>query len=241
MKAMEKTKAELVGLGLMVMVLSSAPAGAQVDVFRANWVPGAQSFVFGDVWTFNCPVNGTVSVSVDTWDDSGATSSNIDPVLEVRDKDGQLLVSASGSPTGGLSDDAHPCTIPPACGILNPTFRFWCPEIVDIPCGKGNPHTILVYGNPNATSSGCAGGGAYALFVSAKDKKGKDVAENKLALGGGAKRKLPKWAEDQEGIDKSGPALDDVLIPAYYNANPAVAGAAPLKVTRANLLEKAPK
>jgi hypothetical protein len=242
MKGAAKMKLGWIASWLVVAVLQSAPtATAQVSTFRANWVPGAESFAFGDVWTFNCPANGTVSVSVDTWDDRGDSSSNIDPVLEVRDKNGNLLVDASGSPTGGLSDDAHPCTIPPVCGILNPTFRFWCPEIVDIPCGKGNPHTVMVYGNPNATSFGCSGGGAYALLVSAKDKKGKSVAESKLALGGGPTRKLPTWADAQDGIDKAGPALDDVLIPAFYAGNPAVAGASEIRETPSQLLEKRPE
>ncbi|HEY7533500.1 MAG TPA: hypothetical protein VH681_12070 [Nitrospiraceae bacterium] len=209
------------GLVVVGTLLLSSPSFAQTQVGRSGWVPTVGSFTFGDMWFFNCPANGTVTVGINSYDDTGDGNSNLDPVIEVRDKDGNLLVDQFGDPFAGLADDTFECFFPSICGT-------GCPAIFDVPCGKGNPHSIAVYSLASSVSEGCVGGGGYFLFLSAQDKKGKDVPEKKLGLGGGANSKLPKWVEDQDGIDKAGPALDDELIPAFYSANPTSAVAVPV-------------
>jgi len=208
------------GLVVVGILLLSVPSFAQTTVGRSGWVPTVGSWTFGDMWFFNCPANGRVTVWINSYDDTGSGNSNLDPVLEVRDKDGNLLVDELGDTEAGFADDTYDCSFPSKCGP-------WCPAVLDIPCGKGNPHSIAVYSHPGSVAEGCDGGGGYFLGVIAQDKKGKDVPEKKLGLGGGANSKLPKWVDDQNGIDKAGPALDDELIPAFYSANPTSAVAAP--------------
>ena len=211
-------------LGLVVVAGLLVPviAHAQNEVHRWNWVPSGNSFLaLGDLWTFNCPAKGTVTVWANTWDDTGTGSSNLDLAIEVRDKTGALLVDQFGSPFGGLGDEQFPCAVTSACG-------YWCPQVSEIPCGKGNPHTIAVYSYPSAESNAltgvaCVGGGSYELVVSAQDKKGKDVSAKNIKLGGSANRKVPTWGGEM--IDKMGPALNDEFIPAFYGGNPASAAA----------------
>ncbi len=68
-----------------------------------------------------------------------------------------------------------------------------CPRVVDLACGLGNPHTIVIYSHPsNATNSLtgklCTGGGGYDLSVSAVNRRGVSMKESALALGGSANR-----------------------------------------------------
>ena len=200
----------ILGLGLAAAVLlSSATVQAQTEVHRWNWIPSGRTFLaLGDMWLFSCPAKGTVTVWANTWDDNGNASSNLDLVIEVRDKKGNLLLDQFGDPTGGLGDDEFDCAVTPTCG-------WKCPFVFEIPCGKGNPHSIAVYSSPGF----CVGGGSYEMVVSAKDKKGRDVPAKKIKLGGSSNRKVPGWGGEM--IDKMGPVLNDEFIPAFYSANPA--------------------
>jgi hypothetical protein len=154
-----------------------------------------------------------VTVWANTWNDNGNNTSNLDLVLEVRDKKGVLLVDQFGGPLAGLGDDDFDCVVTPVCGLR-------CPYVFEIPCGKRNPHSIAVYSFPSP--SGCVGGGSYELVVSAQDKKGRDVSATKLKVGGSANRKIPNWGGER--IDKMGPVLNDELIPAFYSTNPVSVG-----------------
>jgi hypothetical protein len=147
----------------------------------------------GDLWTFQCPLGGTVSARVDTKDDRDTGEANLDPILEVLDGAGSLLAFA---------DDEVECTYPPVCG-------FQCPQVKDVPCGEANPHSLLVR---DFGASGCATGGGYELTVTVFDQKGHQIAEQKVQLGGGATRHVPDWAVE-EGKAPVGPALDDENVP----------------------------
>lgn len=172
----------------------------------SNWIPGSAAVfagfgdieygeVLGDMWAFNCPRNGTFSIDLDVMDDNGRPgpfvwgTSNIVPVVEVRDRRGNLLV---------VGFDNVACNIDPACGSL-----VGCPRIIDFACGDGNPHAITIYSDPTFT---CRGGGGYQLGVSARKANGRDVPLNALRLGGGPNRIVPAWVA---GVPKRGPALDD--------------------------------
>ena len=155
------------------------------------------------MYTFHCPSKGTVSILVDTTDDTGANQSNLDLVLEVTDGKGNLLLQPFGNPnlTG---DDEAACTFIPGCG-------FACPQVIDLACGKGNPHTLAIFSFP--TAPGCIGGGGYILTISALNKKGKVVKDKAIKLGGGPPRKTPKWAD---GVVKNQPALNDEGVPSHF-------------------------
>lgn len=208
------------GLGVVaVLLLATVPAFAQIEVVRTGWIPSGdyELGAIGDMWSFTCPPKGSVSIFVDTHPDNGAanfpdSTSNIDPVIEVVDGKGALLLTGELDPDRFVTaDEEEPCTFTPVCG-------WSCPKVVDLPCGHGNPHTLAIYSfpsfddNTNATGVLCAGGGGYELILSAKNKKGKDLKEAALKLGGGAVRKIPRWAG---GISKNEPVLNDEGVPSF--------------------------
>jgi hypothetical protein len=148
----------------------------------------------GDLWTFKCPRNGSVTISVDTIEDGAvAMESKVDPALAVYDGAGNLL---------GSADDTQDCTYDPTCG-------FQCPAIT-VDCGAANPHSVSVFQASNL-EQGCDDGG-YVLSVEAFDANGQSIAAKKLQLGGGAKRKVPRWLDPARQL-APGPALDDEAVP----------------------------
>lgn len=175
------------------------------EALRTNYIPSGDysEGVVGDLWTFTCPSGGWVSVALDTRNDNGDGTSNLNPSFEIVDKKGNLIAD---------SDDDMACTYDPACG-------YSCPQVVDVACGSGNPHTLAVYSvpsNPGNTANPpmlCVGGGGYDLMMSAIKRNGVPVKEKALKLGGSARRTVPKWAG---GTGKQGPALDDEGVPSFY-------------------------
>jgi hypothetical protein len=172
-------------------------------IIRSSWVPNVgvlsdQEQPLGDLWTFECPEGGKITAAVDTKDDLDTGESNIDPILEVLDGTGIVLAFA---------DDEVECTYPPVCG-------YSCPQVQEVPCGETNPHSLLVrdFGTAFITEDQCAKGGGYELTLKVFDKWGEKVAEEKVYLGGGAKRDVPDWAVE-EGKAPVGPALDDENVP----------------------------
>jgi hypothetical protein len=170
---------------------------------RSNWVPNVGGFSdqeqpLGDLWTFKCPEGGMITAAVDTKDDRDTGESNIDPILEVLDGTGSLLA---------VGDDEEACTYPPVCG-------FDCPMVQEVPCGKVNPHSLLVrdFGTVSINEDRCAKGGGYELTLKVFNQWGEQVSEEKVHLGGGAKRDVPDWAV-AEGKAPVGPALDDENVP----------------------------
>lgn len=169
-------------------------------IIRSSWVPNVgvlsdQEQPLGDLWTFECPEGGKITAAVDTKDDLDTGESTIDPILEVLDGTGSLLA---------VADDEVDCTYPPVCG-------FACPQVQEVPCGGANPHSLLVR-DFGAAGSGCTQGGGYELTLKVFDKWGGKVAEEKVQIGGGAKRNVPDWAVE-EGKAPVGPALDDENVP----------------------------
>lgn len=168
-------------------------------ISRSGWVPNVGNIIsdqeqpLGDLWTFECPEGGKITAAVDTKDDLDAEESAIDPILEVLDGTGKVLASG---------DDEVDCTYPPSCG-------FACPQVQEVPCGRANPHSLLVR---DFGGSFCTGGGGYELTLKVFDKWGGKVAEEEVQIGGGAKRNVPDWAVE-EGKAPVGPALDDENVP----------------------------
>jgi hypothetical protein len=191
---------------VMVMVGLGMPGYADSEkdkLIRSSWVPNVGFLTddeqpLGDLWTFECPWGGMVSARVDTKDDRDTAQSNVDPILEVLDGEGGLLAFAG---------DNVECTYPPVCG-------FACPRVTEVPCGKDNPHSLLVrdFGAAFFTEEACATGGGYELTVTVFDPEGNRVAASKVQLGGGATRQVPDWAVE-EGKAPVGPALDDENVP----------------------------
>jgi hypothetical protein len=191
------------GAGLAALILLAAAAFSQ-EVLRTNYVPSGDysQGIVGDLWKFTCPPGGSVSVAVDTKNDNGNGTSNLNLRFEIADRRGNLLA---------VADEDMDCQYTSVCG-------YDCPQVVDLACGLGNPHTIVIYSHPsNAANSHtgqlCTGGGGYDLSVSAVNRKGVNVKERVLALGGSAKRFTPPWAG---GVGLQGPALDDEGVPSFF-------------------------
>lgn len=192
------TGASLAGLILLAGVVFSQ------DVWRTNYIPSGDysQGIVGDLWRFTCPPGGSVSLAVDTKNDNGNGTSNLNLRFEIADQRGNLLA---------LGDEDMDCSYDSVCGYV-------CPQVVDLACGLGNPHTIVIYSYPSNASNTltgqlCTGGGGYDLIVSAVNRKGVNVTETGLALGGSAKRFKPTWAG---GVGVQGPALDDEGVPSFF-------------------------
>lgn len=166
-------------------------------ITRRNWVPNpgpdALDRPLGDMWTFLCPAGGKADLGVDTTTDTADGKAAIDPIAFVIDPNGTRIA---------IADDDTDCSIPPTCG-------FRCPRVHDVPCGDGGLFSIVVRGT---TGSGCNGGGGYVLNLSVRNAAGEEVSDADIKLGGGARRKLPRWADPTRELRQS-PALDDEGVP----------------------------
>lgn len=192
-----------IGACLAGLILLTAVVLSQ-DVVRTNYIPSGDysQGMLGDLWKFTCPSGGSVSLAVDTKNDNGNGTSNLNLRFEIADQRGNLLA---------LGDEDMDCKYDSVCGYV-------CPQVVDLACGLGNPHTIVIYSypsNPSNTLTGqlCTGGGGYDLIVSAVDREGANVTERALAIGGSARRFKPTWAG---GVGRQGPALDDEGVPSFF-------------------------
>lgn len=164
---------------------------------RSGWVPNVGSLQagelpLGDLYTFQCPEGGTVSVAIDTKDDLDVGESHLDPVLEIYDAGGNLVA---------IGDDEEECTYPPVCG-------FGCPSAQDVECGAGGLFSLVVrdFGTANKSAEHCREGGGYELALKTLSTPG--LAD----LGGGAPRELPAWLT-QQGFPTQAPGLDDENVP----------------------------
>lgn len=187
-----------------VVTLGIATTASGEPIQRSNWVPnvGDRNFEeqpLGDMWTFVCPSGGTVTVAVDTKDETDTAESTLDPLLEVVDGQGNAIA---------FGDDDFDCTYPPVCG-------FSCPQ-VEVPCGQGLRHSIIVR-DFGAAGTGCTGGGGYELTVEVFSD-GIQLAESIVNLGGGPSRRVPHWALE-EGKAPIGPALNDENVPNMADAS----------------------
>jgi hypothetical protein len=197
----------LIPLVLVPVVTLGATAASGDPIQRSNWVPnvGERNFPeqpLGDMWTFRCPPGGTVSVSVDTKEetDDFPGESTLDPVLEIVDGQGNAIA---------FGDDDFDCTFPPVCG-------FSCPRVVDVPCGEGILHSIIVR-DFGAAGVGCTGGGGYEMTVEIF-LRGNQLPEILVGLGGGPRRHVPRWALE-DGKAPVGPVLNDENVPNMEDAS----------------------
>lgn len=192
----------------------SSPSGAE-PLERQNYIP-AGGYLFdldeqlGDAWSFECPRGGRVIAVVDTGNDNNDLTSNLDPQLTIFDGEGNELVTG---------DDEVECSFQPSCSPAG------CPA-VNIPCGDKGPHLAVIV----SRNTECIPGGQYRLLLEVLDRNGFSVEGKKVRLGGGAKRKLPKWL-DPDGTYAAGPLLDDEKVPLnegplYPDAGAAAAAAA---------------
>lgn len=196
--------------GVTAVSLLSAPLFAQTPAdaaFRSNWIPsgGYSEGAIGDLWTFNCPPKGSVSIWVDTVDDTGNEQSNVDPSIEVVDRLGHLVALANNNAS---------CTNTPVCA----SSPSPCARVLRAVCGTGNPHSIVVYSTPSTI---CTGGGGYKLWVATKTRLGKLTPSSAIRLGGGTMRVTPIWARD---IPRIPPALDNEGVPSFAFPGPITFG-----------------
>jgi hypothetical protein len=179
-------------LSMILLLLAEVSVWAQPSARRRDWIPSGEYVpILGDLWTFRCPPGSTFQVSADTMADNGIDSSNLDLYLEITDATGTLVASA---------DETNACEHTPVCGFL-------CPATETISCGKGGLHTIAVVSMPSPV---CKGGGGYKLELTVTRRNGKVVTDVQTGLGGGPRRRVPKWAD---GVGPMGPLLNDEAIP----------------------------
>jgi hypothetical protein len=206
---------------MIALMVAVAPQASAEPISRSNWVPNVGQLnlegeqPLGDLWTFKCPEGGTVSASVDTKEDTDAAQSDIDPVLLLVDGRGNLLA---------LADDDVDCSYPPVCG-------FFCPSIAAVACGRGENHSLVVrdFGAADITGTACQEGGGYNLIVEVFKANGNQLSQRKVELGGGPKKKVPKWALDF-GKAPIAPALDDEDVPQgfeFFDSGSAGIGVSP--------------
>jgi hypothetical protein len=195
-----KPKLRQTTLAVVIAALCVAPGALAEPISRSNWVPNVGQLAvegeqpLGDLWTFECPKGGSVSVSVDTKDDTDTAQSDIDPVLLLVDGKGTLLA---------VADDEAACTYTPVCG-------FACPSVTAVACGSDEKHSIIV--RDFGAADICQEGGGYELVVEVFKADGSQLSERMVRLGGGPKREVPKYALDL-GKAPVGPALDDEDVP----------------------------
>lgn len=179
-------------------LLASASANA-ADVLRTGWVPnvgqrGEGELPLGDLWTFKCPRGGSFSLTIETKDDFDDGTSALDPLVEVVSGDGSFVA---------FGDDELVCQYEPICG-------FGCPELIDVPCGQGTRHSLVVR---DFGDSGCRSGGGYDLTLSVRRADGRALSERSTDLGGAPGRRVPNWITADYPIGTEGPLLDDEGVP----------------------------
>jgi hypothetical protein len=107
--------------------------------------------IIGDVWRFVVTEPGaSVRLGVDTRDDNGDGTSNLDPVAFLFDETGMTFFSAG--------DDEMSCTRAPVCG-------FACPQIGPLFLPPGLYKVVIRdFDTATVTDVQCIGGG-YVLSV----------------------------------------------------------------------------
>ena len=128
-------------------------AGGVVTITELDTVPNADfqdtpPTLMGDAWTFEVESAGNVVIQVDTRDDNGDETSNLDPIA--------FLFDESGANFLGAADDNLGCTRAPVCG-------FACPQIGPLFLEEGK-YKIVVRDFNRAGEPQC-NGGAYTLNV----------------------------------------------------------------------------
>lgn len=123
--------------------------------------------VMGDVWTFEVERGGNVIIQVNTRDDNGDLTSNLDPIAFLYDESGATFLDAADDTTG--------CAREPVCG-------YACPQMGPIFLDEGK-YKIVVrdYNQASATGKQC-NGGAYTLSVTGPVEDLKAVRDDKNVI-----------------------------------------------------------
>ena len=172
-------------MSLTVVALFAFVTVAHADpIFRDDAVPAGLGI--GDMWSFKCPSGGSFNLFVDT------SSGLMDPLFQVFDKDGNSLVYA---------DDSTPCSN--ACANS-------CPQALAIPCASGNLAYIVV--RNFGTGSPTCPGGAYQMTLEVFDKNFNSLDAKKVRLGGGARQKVPAFADPNKLLQQA-PLVNDGEVP----------------------------
>ncbi|MEE9445786.1 MAG: hypothetical protein V3V19_08995 [Cocleimonas sp.] len=119
----------------------------------------------GDEWKFRVKKSGNVTIEVNTRDDNGDFTSNLDPIAFLYDSKGRKLL--------GSADDNLTCNRAPVCG-------YSCPQIGPIFLEKGK-YKIVVRDFNRAGEPQC-NGGAYSLSVTGHVKKLKLAKDDKNVI-----------------------------------------------------------
>ncbi len=124
-----KTKTLFCFAAVVTLGLGTLASGQDQVSHKSGWVPNNGDLVcdqqfLGDMWTFNCPNDGSYEITVDTRQDTETFQSCLDPVVEVFDGEGNFLA---------LSDDEILCSVQPVCRIEDA-----CPFVFG-DCGANGP------------------------------------------------------------------------------------------------------
>ena len=117
-----------------------------------NSDPNHPAGTLGDVWEVDVEEDGTFTLRVDTRDDNGNRTSNLDPIMFLLDEEGNIIAAA---------DDNVACTRTQVCG-------FACPQIGPIALNEGDRIIVRDFNSATLTGTQC-NGGAYVLSVSSTD------------------------------------------------------------------------
>jgi hypothetical protein len=181
-----------VGILVAGLVLSASATVSAEELTRVDWTPGGGRS--GDLWTFNCPVGGSLAISVDVLDDrpqdDGSFASALDPIIDIFDGEGNYL---------GGGDAEFECSVASSCDAACPAVEF--------PCGDGLRHSVTV--RDTGFLSSCTGGGTYVLRVEVLDESGESLANPQVQLGGGPPRDVPPFLIDFGIAGRRGPAVDN--------------------------------
>lgn len=114
----------------------------------------------GDIYTFWGTAGQTITIKVDTVDNTGMGSSTLDPIAFLVDPNGVLIA---------VSDNDTPCTVPQICGFSCPFIHMPLPldGIYRLIIGDtnndictGGPYTVIAQGTtpiPPPTGNGLRG------------------------------------------------------------------------------------
>lgn len=161
----------LIPIALMcwVGIFNRAHAEGVVTITELDTVPNADlqdapPTLMGDVWTFEVRRSSNVILQVNTRDDNGNLTSNLDPIAFLYDESGANFLD--------VSDDTIGCAREPVCG-------YACPQIGPIFLEAGK-YKIVVrdYNQASITGEQC-NGGAYTLSVTDRVKGLRLVRDDK--------------------------------------------------------------
>lgn len=123
--------------------------------------------LMGDVWNFRVKRRGNVIIQVNTRDDNGDFTSNLDPIAFLFDNSGANLL--------GAADDNLICNRDQVCD-------FACPQIGPVFLEEGK-YKVVVRDFNRATATGVqCNGGAYGISVTGRVRNLKLVEDDKNVI-----------------------------------------------------------